>query len=145
MEILPKKQRGALLLEFVLILPFFLWLTFLALYYALVAHDVSALHDAVRAGSRYGAVTLVGENNTDGKKAAAKTTIKEYANTMLYLYTVNDTDISVETGASITIDGEPGVKVTVSAPLKDASGVPALVRDVVPESISSTLTMRLEQ
>lgn len=142
---MPKKQRGALLLEFVLILPFFLWLTFLALYYALVAHDVSALHDAVRAGSRYGAVALAEAENIDTKTNTAKSTIKDYANRMLYLYTVNDTDISVETGASITIDGEPGVKVTVSAPLKDASGVPALVRDVVPESISSTLTMRLEQ
>ena len=139
------KQRGALLLEFVLILPFFLWLTFLALYYALVAHDVSALHDAVRAGSRYGAVTLVDENNTEDKKLAARNTIKEYANRMLYLYDVQDENITVETGESIKIDEELGVKVTVTAPLKNASGVPALVRDVVPESISSTLTMRLEQ
>lgn len=142
---MPKKQRGALLLEFVLILPFFLWLTFLALYYALVAHDISALHDAVRAGSRYGAVTLVGDNNNDANKITAKNAIKDYADRMLYLYTVRDTDIAVETSDSITIDGEPGVKVTVVAPLKNGSGVPALVRDVVPESISSTLTMRLEQ
>lgn len=142
---MPKKQRGALLLEFVLILPFFLWLTFLALYYAMVAHDISALHDAVRAGSRYGAVTLVDENNTEDKKATAKDTIKKYANSMLYLYDVQDENITVETGESIKIDEELGVKVTVTAPLKDASGVPALVRDVVPESISSTLTMRLEQ
>ena len=142
---MPKKQRGALLLEFVLILPFFLWLTFLALYYAMVAHDISALHDAVRAGSRYGAVTLVDENNTDAKKTTAKNTIKEYANRMLYLYDVQDENITVETGESIKIDEELGVKVTVTAPLKNASGVPALVRDVVPESISSTLTMRLEQ
>lgn len=142
---MPKKQRGALLLEFVLILPFFLWLTFLALYYAMVAHDISALHDAVRAGSRYGAVTLVDENNTDAKKATAKDTIKKYANSMLYLYDVQDENITVETGDSIKIDEELGVKVTVTAPLKNASGVPALVRDVVPESISSTLTMRLEQ
>ena len=142
---MPKRQRGALLLEFVLILPFFLWLTFLALYYAMVAHDISALHDAVRAGSRYGAVTLVDENNTDAKKLTAKNTIKDYANRMLYLYDVQDENITVETGESIKIDDELGVKVTVTAPLKDASGVPALVRDVVPESISSTLTMRLEQ
>ena len=142
---MPKKQRGALLLEFVLILPFFLWLTFLALYYAMVAHDISALHDAVRAGSRYGAVTLVDENNTDAKKATAKDTIKKYAHSMLYLYDVQDENITVETGESIKIDEELGVKVTVIAPLKNASGVPALVRDVVPESISSTLTMRLEQ
>lgn len=142
---MPKKQRGALLLEFVLILPFFLWLTFLALYYALVAHDVSALHDAVRAGSRYGAVALAEADDIANKTDTAKDTIKDYANKMLYLYTVNDTDITVETGDAIKIDGEPGVKVTVSAPLKNGSGVPALVRDVVPDSISSTLTMRLEQ
>ena len=118
---MPKKQRGALLLEFVLILPFFLWLTFLALYYALVAHDISALHDAVRAGSRYGAVTLVGDNNNDANKITAKNAIKDYADRMLYLYTVRDTDIAVETSDSITIDGEPGVKFTVVAPLKNGS------------------------
>jgi hypothetical protein len=35
--------------------------------------------------------------------------------------------------------------VTLVAVLKDSSSIPVLVRSVVPDSISSTLTMRLEQ
>lgn len=143
------KQRGALLLEFVMILPFFLWLTFAALYYAMVAHDVSALHDAVRAGCRYGAVKLAdaaadAETQTTNKNTALNT-IKNYADDMLYLYTVADTNqITVDT-TNVQVDGEDGVKVTAYAELRDPSGVPVLVSAVVPENISSTLTMRLEK
>lgn len=142
-------QRGALLLEFVLILPFFLWLVFVGLYYAIVAHDVSALHDAVRTGSRAGAVLLVDNDDADSASAKLSSTqaaIKDYAEGVLYIYTLEESGarISVETDG-VKVDDEDGVCVTLVAVLKDSSSIPVLVRSVVPDSISSTLTMRLEQ
>lgn len=147
-----KKERGAVIVEFALVLPLFLFILFLAIYGALWLHDVNALNEVTRAAVRYGAV------ETSGTEASDKhNNIENYiygtngmnVNDVLILYGDDSHSIRVDGKEDdegnledVKVNDEPAVQVTLVAKKKEA--LPLIVDSLIPDKISSTLTMRIE-
>ena len=144
-----RKQKGAVLVEFVIVLPIFLLMLFVMIYGGMLMHDYNGLNELTRAAARYGVVESSGDNTTtqEGstdtiKVAAVKRYIKDNGNNFLIIYEIKDGGVSVSAGASDKIGDDAALNVTVTAERLD---VPIIVEDVMPEKISSSLKMRIEQ
>lgn len=143
------KNRGAAMVEFALVAPFFFMLVSCIIYGAMVMHDINNLNEVTRAAARYGAVQDSGIEQND-KKDAVFRYIQNSQN--LFLYRIpSTTGITIITDEPVKLGnddatGEKAVKVTITAQMKD--GLPAfLFLDYFPESmktISSSITMRRE-
>ena len=144
------KERGAVIVEFALVLPLFLLSMFLAIYGALWLHDVNALNELTRSAVRYGVVETSGETPQEKYK-----NISEYigndnnVSNVCFLYLNDGVDIEIdgrEVQGEEPEDGkendEPCVRVTIKGK-KDAE-LPIIINSFIPEQISSTLTMRIE-
>ena len=144
------KQKGAVLVEFVIVLPLFLLMLFVMIYGGMLMHDYNGLNELTRAAARYGAVESSGDNTTtqEGssadtvKIAAVKKYIKDNGSSFLIIYEIKDGGVAVSAGASDKIGDDAAMSVSVTAERLD---VPIIVKDVMPDTISSTLKMRIEQ
>lgn len=143
------KVKGAVLVEFAIVLPLFLLMLFAMIYGGMLMHDYNGLNELTRAAARYGVVEASGDNTTtpEGstdtvKVAAVKKYIKDNSNNFLIIYEIKDNGVNVSAGVSDKIGTDDALNVTVTAERLD---VPVIVEDVMPEKISSTLKMRIEQ
>ena len=143
------KVKGAVLVEFAIVLPLFLLMLFVMIYGGMLMHDYNGLNELTRAAARYGVVEASGDNTTtpEGstdtvKVAAVKKYIKDNSNNFLIIYEIKDNGVNVSAGVSDKIGTDDALNVTVTAERLD---VPVIVEDVMPEKISSTLKMRIEQ
>ena len=139
-------KKGAVLVEFVIVLPLFLLMLFVMIYGGMLMHDYNGLNELTRAAARYGVVESSGDNTpgADGSDSAKVRAVKDYisnnGNNFLIIYEIKNTAVSV--GQDPTMESDDVLNVTVTAERLD---VPVIVEDVMPEKISSTLKMRIEQ
>ena len=76
------------------------------------------------------------------KVAAVKRYIEDNGSNFLIIYEIKDGGVAVSAGASDKIGDDAAMSVSVTAERLD---VPIIVKDVMPDKISSTLKMRIEQ
>ena len=147
------KNRGAAMVEFALVAPFFFMLISCIIYGAMVMHDINSLNEITRNAARYGSVIESGVEVNDKEKAVKDFIKNKAANGGLFLYEIKtdpevlaDENSEVNMGVDANVSKEKAIKVKASAVMKD--GLPTfLFLDYFPESmktISSTITMRRE-
>lgn len=147
------KNRGAAMVEFALVAPFFFMLICCIIYGAMVMHDINSLNEITRNAARYGSVIESGVTSDEKKVAVQKFIKNKAANGGLFLYEIKtdpevlaDENSEVSLGEDANASKEKAIKVTASAKMK--AGLPTfLFLDYLPESmrtISSTITMRRE-
>ena len=147
------KNRGAAMVEFAIVAPFFFMLMCCIIYGAMVMHDINSLNEITRNAARYGSVIESGVDANDKEKAVKDFIKNKAANGGLFLYEIKtdpvvlaDENSEVSMGVGANASTEKAIKVTASAVMKD--GLPTfLFLDYFPESmktISSTITMRRE-
>lgn len=147
------KNRGAAMVEFALVAPFFFMLICCIIYGAMVMHDINSLNEITRNAARYGSVIESGVDVNDKEKAVQDFIKNKAANGGLFLYEIKtdpevlaDENSEVNMGVDANASKEKAIKVKASAVMKD--GLPTfLFLDYFPESmktISSTITMRRE-
>ncbi len=147
------KNRGAAMVEFAIVAPFFFMLISCIIYGAMIMHDINSLNEITRNAARYGSVIESGVDVNDKEKAVQDFIKNKAANGGLFLYEIKtDNEVVVNADSEVSLgNGEaaPKVKaieVKASAVMKD--GLPTfLFLDYFPESmrtISSTITMRRE-
>lgn len=153
------KNRGAAMVEFAIVVPFFFMLMLSIIYGALVMHDINSLNEITRNALRYGSVIDSGVS-FDDKKTAMVNFVKAKANDSLFLYTVtNGTQVEVvnseitlgNTGSDSSATQDKALKLTVTADMKE--GLPTMFLSTLPKNadgkvqlstISSELVMRRE-
>lgn len=147
------KNRGAAMVEFALVAPFFFMLIACIIYGAMVMHDINSLNEITRNAARYGSVIASGVEDSEKTKAVQAFIKDKAANGGLFLYEIKtDNEVVVNADSEVSLgNGEAApkvkaIKVKASAVMKD--GLPTfLFLDYFPESmktISSTITMRRE-
>ena len=147
------KNRGAAMVEFAIVVPFFFMLMLSIIYGALVMHDINSLNEITRNATRYASVIDSGVSYDDKKKAVVNF-VKAKANDSLFLYKVEsgtdvevvDSEITLGNAGSEGATQDKSLKLTVTAKM-DTAGMPTLFMDYFPadlKNISSTLTMRRE-
>lgn len=147
------KNRGAAMVEFAIVAPFFFMLMCCIIYGAMVMHDIDSLNEITRNAARYGSVIESGVEVNDKEKAVKDFIKNKAANGGLFLYEIKtDPEVSADENSEISLgvdanaSKEKAIKVKASAVMKD--GLPTfLFLDYFPESmrtISSTITMRRE-
>ena len=147
------KNRGAAMVEFAIVAPFFFMLMCCIIYGAMVMHDINSLNEITRNAARYGSVIESGVEVNDKEKAVKDFIKNKAANGGLFLYEIKtDPEVSADENSEISLgvdanaSKEKAIKVTASAVMKD--GLPTfLFLDYFPDSmktISSTITMRRE-
>ena len=147
------KNRGAAMVEFALVAPFFFMLISCIIYGAMVMHDINSLNEITRNAARYGSVIESGVEDSKKTKAVQDFIKNKAANGGLFLYEIKtDPEVSADENSEISLgvdanaSKEKAIKVKASAVMKD--GLPTfLFLDYFPESmktISSTITMRRE-
>ena len=147
------KNRGAAMVEFAIVAPFFFMLMCCIIYGAMVMHDINSLNEITRNAARYGSVIESGVEVNDKEKAVKDFIKNKAANGGLFLYEIKtdpevlaDENSEVNMGVDANVSKEKAIKVTASAQMKE--GLPTfLFLDYFPESmktISSTITMRRE-
>ena len=144
------KNRGAAMVEFALVAPFFFMLMACIIYGAMVMHDINSLNEITRNAARYGSVIASGVKTADKTAEVQKFIKNKAANGGLFLYELKDdeTTVSADENSEVKMgaSNEKAIKVVVTAQMKD--GLPTfLFLDYFPDSlktISSTITMRRE-
>lgn len=135
------QKRGALMVEFAVILPIFLLLFIGMIYTAMFVHDYTQLDDITRSASRYGAVEASGKydkNNPAPKIQKTKEYIMQNKNNLI-LYDLVDTNINVNI---VSIANEDCIQVDLIA--KKTNKIPIAIDDILPKDIRSILKMRIE-
>ena len=144
------KNRGAAMVEFALVAPFFFMLMACIIYGAMVMHDYNSLNEIARNTARYGAVIESGTtDNISGKEINMKDFARKKAANSLFIYELKAGDDGVkvnankdvEVGTSGNTTQEKSVYVELNAQM------PKLFLDYFPESmetIKSEITMRRE-
>ena len=134
------KQKGQALIEFALVLPFFLLLIFGLIYTGMLFHDYSTLSNIARTAARERAIT--DENNVSNE-----TIINRYYNVdtngekkftyalVTDLYKLADTPMTISTGTD-----DDDIIVTINMQKKDDWSV--LMEMVLPENYSVVYHMR---
>lgn len=146
------KNRGAAMVEFAIVAPFFFMLMCSIIYGAMVMHDINSLNEITRNAARYGSVIESGVEDSKKIEAVQNFIKSKAANGGLFLYTIETAEVladeksEVSLGEDANASKEKAIKVTASAKIKD--GLPTfLFIDYLPDSmktISSTITMRRE-
>ena len=112
-------------------------------------HDYNGLNELTRAAARAGAIEQTDDSDpeseaeeaTTKKVARIKKFIADNGNNYLLLYEVDNDDVSVTDDAQI--NGEDAIQVVVSATRTE--DIPLIVVDLLPETISSSMSMRIEK
>ena len=141
-------KRGTAIIEFVIIMPLFFFMLFGMLYGGIMLHDYNGLNELTRAAARAGAI----EQTDDGNKAEGDNTesptkkvarvkkfITDNGNNSLLLYAVN----TIVVNDTVKINEEDAIIVSVSA--KRTDDIPLIVEDLLPKTISSSMSMRIEK
>lgn len=146
------KNRGAAMVEFAIVAPFFFMLMCCIIYGAMVMHDINSLNEITRNAARYGSVINSGVTSEDKKTEVEKFIRNKADNGGLFLYTIENAEVLADENSEVSLgedanaSKEKAIKVTASAKMKD--GLPTfLFLDYFPDSmktISSTITMRRE-
>lgn len=147
------KNRGAAMVEFALVVPFFFMLMCSIIYGGLVMHDITSLNEITRNAARYGSVIESGISDDDKRKAIVKY-VRDKAKGSLVLYKIEkgtdveiiDSELTVGNTGSDSSSKDKSIQITVEAKM-DETGMLTLFLDYFPEdlkTISSTLTMRRE-
>ena len=142
-------KRGTAIIEFVIVMPLFFLMLFGMLYGGIMLHDYNGLNELTRAAARAGAIEQTDDSDpeseaeeaTTKKVARIKKFIADNGNNYLLLYEVDNDDVSVTDDAQI--NGEDAIQVVVSANRTD--DIPLIVEDLLPETISSSMSMRIEK
>lgn len=146
------KNRGAAMVEFALVVPFFFMLMCSIIYGGIVMHDYHRLTEVTRAAARYGAVIDSGvySDATAGTKAQnIKNFVKKELTSgdALILYAVNgEASVNVDKEIDSSLN-DKGVQVSVTATMKTDDLPTFLFLNYFPESmrtLTSTITMRRE-
>ena len=141
-------NRGSAIIEFVIIMPLFFLMLFGMLYGGIMLHDYSGLNELTRAAARAGAIEQTDdgnkaeEDNTESptkKVARVKRFITDNGNNYLLLYAV----AKIEVKDTEKINAEDAIIVSVSANRTD--DIPLIVEDLLPKTISSSMSMRIEK
>lgn len=137
-------NRGTALIEFVIVMPLFFLMLFGMLYGGIMLHDYNGLNELTRAAARAGAIeqtddgNKVDEENTK-KVARVKRFITDNGNNYLLLYAV----AKIEVKDTEKINAEDAIIVSVSA--KRTDDIPLIVEELLPKTISSSMSMRIEK
>ena len=142
-------NRGSAIIEFVIVMPLFFLMLFGMLYGGIMLHDYNGLNELTRAAARAGAVEQTDDSDpeseaeeaTTKKVARIKKFIADNGNNYLLLYEVDNDDVSVTDDAQI--NGEDAIIVSVSATRTE--DIPLIVVDLLPKTISSSMSMRIEK
>ena len=130
------KQRGALIVEYVLILPLMIFLIFTSVYLGMVFHDFNAVNEVAREAARYGVV-----GNTD---AAIKTAALARCNDLLTkLYATSAEDITVTRAEDSALNSEKYLEVSISA-RKVPEHSMGMIDEFLPNTLSAKVRMRIE-
>ena len=149
------KNRGAAMVEFALVAPFFFMLMACIIYGAMVMHDINSLNEIARNTARYGAVIESG-TTVSSKEKNMEAFARAKATNSLFIYELKSGDDGddgvtvnankdVEVGTSGNTTQEKSVYVKLQAKMQD--GMPKLFIDYFPKSmqtIKSEITMRRE-
>ena len=140
-------NRGTALIEFVIIMPLFFLMLFGMLYGGIMLHDYNGLNELTRAAARAGAIEQTDDGNKEDdadeksptkKVARVKRFITDNGNNYLLLYAVAKNTIEVK-----KINEEDAIIVSVSA--NRTEDIPLIVEDLLPKTISSSMSMRIEK
>ena len=142
-------NRGSAIIEFVIVMPLFFLMLFGMLYGGIMLHDYNGLNELTRAAARAGAIEQTDDSDpeseaeeaTTKKVARIKKFIADNGNNYLLLYEVDNDDVSVTDDAQI--NGEDAIQVVVSATRTE--DIPLIVVDLMPQTISSSMSMRIEK
>ena len=143
-------NRGTAIIEFVIIMPLFFLMLFGMLYGGIMLHDYNGLNELTRAAARAGAIEQTDDSNKEDeentesptkKVARVKKFITDNGNNYLLLYSVVENTIVVKDDEKI--NEEDAIIVSVSANRTD--DIPLIVNDLLPETISSSMSMRIEK
>ena len=143
-----KNSRGSALIEFVIIMPLFFLMLFGMLYGGIMLHDYNGLNELTRAAARAGSIEQTDdgnkaeEDNTESptkKVARVKKFITDNGNNYLLLYAVN----TIVVNDTVKINEEDAIIVSVSATRTE--DIPLIVVDLLPKTISSSMSMRIEK
>ena len=143
-------NRGTAIIEFVIVMPLFFLMMFGMLYGGIMLHDYNGLNELTRAAARAGAIeqtdddTKEEEENAESptkKVARIKKFITDNGNNYLLLYSVVENTIVVKDDEKI--NEEDAIIVSVSANRTD--DIPLIVEDLLPQTISSSMSMRIEK
>lgn len=130
------KQRGALIVEYVLILPTLLLLIWLSVYFGMAFHDYNAIHEVAREAARYGVV-----GNKDANiQAAVLTRCNEL---LTKLYVVSADRITVTRDKDSTLNDEKYLEVSITAKKVPANSM-LLIDEFLPDTLSGKVRMRVE-
>ena len=137
-------NRGTAIIEFVIVMPLFFLMLFGMLYGGLMLHDYNGLNELTRAAARAGAIEKIDDGNkvveeNIKKVARVQKFITDNGKNYLLLYAVNTIEVK-DTGI---INEEDAIIVSVSA--KRTDDIPLIVEDLLPETISSSMSMRIEK
>ena len=142
-------NRGTALIEFVIIMPLFFLMLFGMLYGGIMLHDYNGLNELTRAAARAGAIEQTDDSEPESEAAGAsskkvarvKKFIADNGKNYLLLYEVGNDAVSVNDDAQI--NDEDAIQVVVSATRTE--DIPLIVVDLLPETISSSMSMRIEK
>lgn len=133
------QKKGAVMVEFAIILPFFLLILMVIIYGSMFLFDYTRLGDMTRVVTRYAALNIDKENNLNEEVQKIKDYAKERLDTdRLLLYKV-DSNLNIKI---IQIMDEDNVDVEIKATKKD--NIPVIIDDMLPETISEKLKMCIE-
>ena len=140
-------NRGTAIIEFVIVMPLFFLMLFGMLYGGIMLHDYNGLNELTRAAARAGAIEQTDDGNKEDdadeksptkKVARVKRFITDNGNNYLLLYAVAKNTIEVK-----KINEEDAIIVSVSA--NRTEDIPLIVEDLLPKTISSSMSMRIEK
>ena len=143
-------KRGTAIIEFVIIMPLFFLMLFGMLYGGIMLHDYNGLNELTRAAARAGAIEQTDDGNKEDdaneksptkKVARVKKFITDNGKNYLLLYEVDNDAVSVNDDAQI--NDEDAIQVVVSATRTE--DIPLIVVDLLPKTISSSMSMRIEK
>ena len=140
-------NRGTAIIEFVIVMPLFFLMLFGMLYGGIMLHDYNGLNELTRAAARAGAIEQTDDSDpeseaeeaTTKKVARVKKFITDNGNNYLLLYAVN----TIVVNDTVKINAEDAIIVSVSA--KRTDDIPLIVEDLLPKTISSSMSMRIEK
>ena len=127
-----RKQRGQAIVEFALVLPFFLMLFFGIVYSGLLYSDYLTLTNLARESARSASIQGA-EHYKDIREAGAGQTLL----TNLFVWTGDESSFTIK-------DEDSSVKVTLTATRNDNFPGLGLVKYVVPESYTIVYSMYKE-
>ena len=130
------RQKGVLMVEFVIVFPLFLLLLWLIIYFGMVFHDYNTVNQLAREGARYGVV-----GNTD---AAVTTAVVDKGQlTLTSLYAVQAGDVKITRATDNTLNDEKYLEIEIVAQ-RTNQGNEGIVESFLPNKLPAKVRMRVE-